>query len=90
LISDSAPHFRTGSCPAVLRDQHGVFISSDEQLLSLRHKANETLGIFHSQLYNPEIKKDLAFVTALQDRLNEYLDMQRIVRNVLESADTFA
>lgn len=48
---------------------------SDEQLLSLRHKANETLKVFHTQLYNPEIKKDLALVTVIQDRLNEYLNL---------------
>ena len=48
---------------------------SDEQLLSLRQKANETLKVFHAQLYNPEIKKDLALVTVIQDRLNEYLNL---------------
>lgn len=47
----------------------------DEQLLSLRHKANETLGRIHAQLYNPKIKKDLTLITAMQDKLNEYLDM---------------
>lgn len=38
---------------------------SDEQILALRHKANETLEMFHMQLYNPKIKKDLALVTAV-------------------------
>ena len=48
---------------------------SEEQILALRFRANETYGLLHTQLYNPEIKKDLALVTALQDKLNEYLDM---------------
>ncbi|OPX92500.1 MAG: hypothetical protein A4E53_00487 [Pelotomaculum sp. PtaB.Bin104] len=48
---------------------------SEEQILALRYKANETYGLFRTQLYNPEIKKDLALVTAMQDKLNEYLDI---------------
>lgn len=48
---------------------------SEEQILALRYKANETYGLFRTLLYNPEIKKDLTLITALQDKLNEYLDM---------------
>lgn len=47
----------------------------EEQILALRYKANETYGFLRTQLYNPEIKKDLVLVTAMQDKLNEYLDM---------------
>jgi hypothetical protein len=48
---------------------------SEEQILALRYKANETYGLLRTQLYNPEIKKDLALVTTMQDKLNEYLNM---------------
>ena len=48
---------------------------SEEQILAMRYKANDTYGLFRTQLYPPETKKDLALVTALQDKLNEYLDI---------------
>lgn len=48
---------------------------SDEQLLDLRHKANEMLKVMSSKLFNPEIKKDLVLVSAVQEKLNEVLDI---------------
>lgn len=40
---------------------------SNEQLLSLRRKAEETLEIMNTQFFNPNRKKDLAFVTSVQE-----------------------
>ena len=47
---------------------------ADDNLLSLRCKASETLDFMSKHFFDPRIKKDLAFVTAVQDKLNEYQD----------------
>lgn len=52
---------------------------SDDLLLDLRHKANEMLKIMKTELFNPEIKKDLALVSAVQETLNEVMDIVLIL-----------
>ena len=47
---------------------------ADDRLLSLRRKASETLDFMAKHFFDPRIKKDLALVTAVQDKLNEYQD----------------
>lgn len=44
---------------------------SDDLLLDLRSKSNEVLKTIRTQLFNPEIIKDLALVSAVQEKLNE-------------------
>ncbi len=48
---------------------------TDDLLLDLRSKANEMLKVMKTELFNPEIKKDLALVSAVQEKLNEVLDI---------------
>ncbi len=47
---------------------------ADDKLLSLRRKASKTLDFMSKHFFNPRIKKDLALVTTVQDKLNEYQD----------------
>ena len=47
---------------------------ADDKLLSLRRRASDTLDFMVKHFFDPSIKKDLALVTAVQDKLNEYLD----------------
>ena len=47
---------------------------SDDLLLDLRHKANETLKVIKTELFDPETKKDPALVSTVQEKLNEVLD----------------
>ena len=48
---------------------------SDDLLLDLRSKSNEVLKTISTQLFNPEIIKDLALVSAVQEKLNEVVDI---------------
>jgi len=48
---------------------------SDDLLLDLRSKANEMLRGMGAKIFNPETKKDLALVSAVQEKLNEVVDI---------------
>lgn len=47
---------------------------ADDKLLSLRRKASDTLDFMIKHFFDPKIKKELALVTTVQGKLNEYLD----------------